>query len=392
MSGLRFAIFLVVALAIWAAVHGYVFWRLASVPLVAAHVPPRVVFWAAVALWASYVAARTLNAWRLEAVGEPLELFAANWVGVVFLLFVALLAVDFVTLGGALLPGLAPALRGGAAFAALVLSVVALVQGLRPPVVREYEVRLPGLPRARDGLVVVALSDMHLGTLIHERWMGDLIRRVDGLRPDVVVIVGDLVDSEVGRLERLLPVLRTLRAPLGVWAVTGNHEFYAGPERSVRLLQDAGYTVLQDRWAEATPGLVLAGVDDLTARRQFGRSDQPIEQALRDRPAGGVILLSHSPLQAEAAAAAGAGLMLSGHTHDGQIWPFNWAVRTSYRLLGGRYEVNGMTAIVCRGTGTWGPRMRLWRPSEFLRITLRAEGKLPTAGRAGRCAPDTAAP
>jgi uncharacterized protein len=382
MSGFRFAAFLVVVLTFWAAVHGYVFWRLASVPFVAAHVPRRVLFWAAVTLWTSYVAARSLNAWKLEVVGEPLEFLAANWVGVAFLLLVALLAVDVVTLGGALAPRLAPVLRGWAAVGALALSAVALVQGRRPPVVREYEVRLPGLPRERDGLVLVALSDMHLGTLIHERWMGDLIRRVDGLKPDIVVIVGDLVDSEVGRLEGLLPVLRTLRAPLGVWAVTGNHEFYAGPERSVRLLQDAGYTVLQDCWAEVAPGLVLAGVDDLTARRQLGRKDRPYELALarsvsaehQDRPPGGVILLSHSPLQAESAAAAGAGLMLSGHTHDGQIWPFNWLVRISYRLLGGRYEVNGMTAIVCRGTGTWGPRMRLWRPSEFLRITLRSGG------------------
>ena len=374
MSALRFAIFIVVALGVWAAVHGYVFWRLATVPVVAAHVPPRVIFWAAVALWASYVAARSLNARGFEVVGEPLELFAANWVGVVFLILVALVAIDLVTFGGAFWPQTAPALRGWAAVAALVLSGVALVQGLRPPVVREYEVRLRGLPRERDGLVLVAVSDLHLGTLIHETWMAGLIRRVDGLKPDVVLVVGDLVDSEVGRLERLLPVLRTLHAPLGVWAVTGNHEFYAGPERSVRLLQDAGYTVLQDRCAEVTPGLVLAGVDDLTARRQFGRTDRPIEQALKDRPPGGVILLSHSPLLADTAAAAGAGLMLSGHTHDGQIWPFNWLVRISYRYLGGRYEMNGMPLIVCRGTGTWGPRMRLWKPSELLRITLRAGG------------------
>jgi predicted MPP superfamily phosphohydrolase len=266
---------------------------------------------------------------------------------------------------------------------ALALSAVALVQGLRPPVVCEYEVRLAGLPRERDGLVLVAISDMHLGTLMGGPWMADLIRRVDGLKPDVVVVVGDLVDAEVGRLESLLPVLQTLRAPLGVWAVTGNHEYYAGPERSVRLLKGAGYTVLQDRWAEVTPGLVLAGVDDLTARRQFGRVDRPIEQAMKGHPPGAVILLSHSPLQAETAAAAGAGLMLSGHTHDGQIWPFGYLVRFAYPLLGGRYEVNGMSVIVCRGTGTWGPRMRLWLPSEIVRITLRAGGPASTLSAAG---------
>ena len=120
--------------------------------------------------------------------------------------------------------------------------------------------------------------------------------------------------------------------------------------------------------------LLVAGVDDLTARRQFGRPDRPVAKALAGRPPGAVVLLSHSPLQADTAAAAGAGLMLSGHTHDGQIWPFRWLVRLSYPLLGGRYEVAGMPVIVCRGTGTWGPRMRLWRPSEIVRITLRAPG------------------
>jgi len=191
------------------------------------------------------------------------------------------------------------------------------------------------------------------------------------MKPDIVVVDGDLVDGNVREVEPLLPVLTSLRAPLGVWAVTGNHEWYAGIDRSLQLFKDAGYTVLRDRWAVVAPGLVFAGVDDLTARRQFGLSDHPVEKALAGRPAGATILLSHSPLKAEAAAAAGAGLMLSGHTHDGQIWPFGYLVRFVYPLLGGRYEVNGMTAIVCRGTGTWGPRMRLWLPSEIVRITLR---------------------
>jgi predicted MPP superfamily phosphohydrolase len=114
-------------------------------------------------------------------------------------------------------------------------------------------------------------------------------------------------------------------------------------------------------------------VDDLTARRQFGSDeDRPVEKALANRPPGATILLSHSPWQADTAAAAGAGLMISGHTHNGQVWPFNYLVRLRYPLLGGRYEVSGMPVIVCRGTGTWGPRMRLWLPSEIVRIKLRA--------------------
>jgi hypothetical protein len=154
--------------------------------------------------------------------------------------------------------------------------------------------------------------------------------------------------------------------------VTGNHEYYAGLDRSVALLEAAGYTVLRDRAAAIAPGLVIAGVDDLGARKQFGLNDRVLGQALANRLPGAVVLLSHSPVQADKAAALGVGLMLSGHTHNGQIWPFNYLVRLSNPLVGGRYEVGGMTVIVGRGTGTWGPRMRLWQPGEILLITLRS--------------------
>ncbi|MGV8039014.1 MAG: metallophosphoesterase [Thermoanaerobaculaceae bacterium] len=187
------------------------------------------------------------------------------------------------------------------------------------------------------------------------------------------MITGDLVDSDSRHVERMLPVLKRLRAPLGVFAVSGNHEFYAGIDRSVALMQEAGFTVLRDRAVEVRPGLVLAGIDDLTARRQFATPGDPMSSALDSRPPGATILLSHTPWRAADVAAKGVALMLSGHTHDGQIWPFNYLVRLQYPLAGGRYEVGGMQMLVSRGTGTWGPRMRLWRPSEIWLLTLVAD-------------------
>jgi len=284
---------------------------------------------------------------------------------------VALLAADLITLGGWVLPRLAPAIRGWAAIMALAVSVVALVQGLRAPVVREYEVSVAGLPPERDGLQVILISDTHLGALIGQGWMERLIGRVNAMKPDLVFVDGDLVDSDAGQLEPLVPILQKLQAPLGVYAVTGNHEFYAGLDRSVRLFEEAGFTVLRDRWAEVFPGLVVAGVDDLTARRQFGLDGEAVKKALSGRPPGAAILLSHTPWEAETAAAAGAGLMLSGHTHNGQIWPFNFLSATRYALQAGRYDVGGMPMIVSRGAGTWGPRMRFPRSGEILRIRLR---------------------
>lgn len=365
------AVFVITVLTVWTSVHAYVLWRVWRLPAVNTPLSHRVLVVAAVFLWMSYPLSRFLYHWRLSAVARPLEYAGTTWMGVLFLLFATLLAVEVVTLGGSLLRGTVPALRALAVAGALVLSGAALVQGLRDPVVRDYEVRLAGLPAEREGTVLVEISDIHLGTLIGERWLARLVGRVNAMKPDLVVVNGDLIDGNVGEVKPLLPILKSLRARLGVWTVTGNHEWYAGIDRSVRLLEDAGYTVLRDRWAEAAPGLVLAGVDDLTGRRQFGQVDHPIEKALAGRPAGATVLLSHSPLKADAAAAAGAGLMLSGHTHDGQIWPFGYLVRFAYPLLGGRYEVGGMSVIVCRGSGTWGPRMRLWLPSEIVRITLR---------------------
>ena len=148
--------------------------------------------------------------------------------------------------------------------------------------------------------------------------------------------------------------------------MTGNHEFYAGLERSVRLLQEAGFGVLRDRHVEVRPGLVLAGVDDLVTRQQFGLRNGALVTALAGRPAGATILLSHSPLLAEQAAELGDGAdAVRAHPRraDLAVWP---SVRLQFRLMGGLYDVGPMRVLVSRGTGTWGPRMRLWRPSEIV--------------------------
>ena len=155
--------------------------------------------------------------------------------------------------------------------------------------------------------------------------------------------------------------------------MTGNHEFYAGPEPIVELYRRAGYRVLRDESMAPLPGLVFVGVDDVAFRRH-GRKEHSaaVERTFRERPAGATVFLSHTPILVEKAARLGARLMLSGHTHEGQIWPFKYLVRTVFPLIRGRYEADNMTLIVGRGTGTWGPRMRLWKRSEVLKITLRA--------------------
>lgn len=361
--------FWTILLVAWTLLHAYVFWRAASVPALASRLPRAALAAVAVTMWASIFLLRVGR--RGGGVGAFLfELVEMHWLALLFLVGLALLAVDLLTGFGLWLRALAPRLRGLALVAGLLLATAAVVQGLRPPVVSDYEVRLAGLPPTLDGTVVVALSDLHLGELIGADWMSARADQVKALDPDLVVFLGDLFEGHGAPDPGAVKALSAISAPLGVWRVTGNHESH-GTGTAEATSADTGIRVLHDGWAELAPGLVLAGVNDRSFRRAGPHGDV-LSRTLEGRPVGATILLSHRPWQAEVAARAGVGLMLSGHTHAGQIWPFGLLVRTQYPLLSGRYEVGGMTAIVCRGTGTWGPRMRLWRPGEILRITLRA--------------------
>lgn len=366
----RLMLFLSVVLTVWTAMHAYVLARLWSLPPLATAARPWVLAMAGF-FWVAYPAGRILIARGFTRAGAVMEAVGATWLGVLFLLVVALLVADLLTGFGAWWPAAARPAKIVAAAAALVLSGVALIQGLRPPVVTEHTVLVAGLPEEAAGTRLVMLSDLHVGTLLGSRWLERLAGRVHALEPDLLVIAGDLVDAEAGAVRPSLPALQQFQAPLGVYAVTGNHEFYAGLEQSVALMRDAGYRVLRDTWVSAAPGLVVAGVDDLTVRRQFGLAGDPLLDALDGIPEdAAVVFLSHTPWQVEQAAAAGVHLMLSGHTHGGQIWPFSWLVRLQYRHVGGRYQVGDMTLIVGRGAGFWGPPMRLWRPAEIILITL----------------------
>ncbi len=357
--------------------NAYIFWRAATVPFIARHVRRGLLAGVIAFLWAVFPVSHSLEESSVGAIARVLAFVGANWLGVAFLLFVTMLAVDIVTAFGLLFRRAAPALRGWALLAGGILAVIAGVQASRAPVVRSYEVQIANLPPKSNGTVVVVASDLHLGTLTSERWVAARVEQIEAERPDLVILAGDIVEGHGESERQFLPALRKLSAPLGVWAVNGNHETYGPPDdpskAGATLLEQAGVHVLRDRWAEVRPGLIIAGVDDLTSRHRRGQHyAEFVDRALAGRPAGATILVSHTPWLGEMAANRNVGLVLSGHTHDGQIWPFTYVVRQTYPLTSGRHDVHGMPVIVCRGTGTWGPRMRLWHRSEILRVILRA--------------------
>jgi predicted MPP superfamily phosphohydrolase len=361
--------------------HIYVFWRIASVPWIKKYLSLKVRSAFFLVLWTLFLLGRMYGHGSTGLLAVTLEFIGMNWMATLFLISVSTLFVDIVTVFGLLMKGAVARLRTIAIIVGLTLSLIALFQGLRSPVVQKYDVYLSGLPKEIDGKVIVGVSDMHLGSLIGARWLKDVVSRVQSLRPDMIVLLGDIFEGHEPPGDALLSLFHELSAPLGVWAVPGNHDTHGDDDTFIRLINDNGINVLRNTWTEPFPGFYLAGVNDLRDHYRSGNGGHPIRESLSGRPPGGAtVLLSHSPGDFTHAVQGGVGLMLSGHTHGGQIWPFDYLVKRRYPLLEGRHEINGMTLIICRGTGTWGPRMRLWSPGEVIHITLHrtSEDDMPT--------------
>lgn len=353
----------------------YVFWRVSTVPFVKKHVHGKFIITGGLFLWASFFFSRIFGDTGIGPLAGIMEFISMTWMAMLFLTFLPFFIIDLVTGFGYFLPRYASSARGFALIAGLLLSTVALAQGLRPPVVQDYSIEIPDLRNECDGTTIVAVSDTHLGQLIGTKWLEARVAQISEIKPDLIVLLGDISEGHGSPDEELLPILNRFSAPLGVWAVLGNHEFHSHRNTGKSLLEKTNFNILRNSWQEILPGLVLAGVDDLTVIQRAGRNDDFISQSLKDRPQGTTILLSHTPWQAEEAANAGVDVMLSGHTHGGQIWPFDYLVKTRYPFLEGQYKIKNMNLIITRGAGTWGPRMRLWYPGEILRITLHSKKK-----------------
>jgi predicted MPP superfamily phosphohydrolase len=235
--------------------------------------------------------------------------------------------------------------------------------------IKDVPVRIANLPQALAGLRVVQISDVHIGALLQKEWVSGVVERVRALRPDLVAITGDLVDGTVDELrEHVAPLSRLAEARLGVYFSTGNHEYYSGVDDWLRYLPTLGIRPLANERIEVAPGLDVAGIHDPTGR---GRYAPDLPAALEGRDANRpVILLAHQPRQFREAARHGVALTLSGHTHGGQIWPFSWLVALVQPYIAGLHRLGEAQLYVSRGTGFWGPPMRVFAPAEITLLRL----------------------
>jgi len=257
---------------------------------------------------------------------------------------------------------------------ALLASLIGFVNARRLPRVVTVEIPLNQLPAQLIGFTIVQLSDIHVGATIKRDYVQAIVDRVNSLDADLIAITGDVVDGHVAELSAHTAPLGDLASRHGTFFVTGNHEYYSGAEEWVSEFSRLGMRVLMNRHEvlrhDGAP-LIIAGINDYSAHLfdPAQRSDPQV--ALAGAPTNVPrILLAHQPRSADAAAAAGFDLQLSGHTHGGQFWPWPLFVRLQQPYTAGLHRQGKLWVYTSRGTGYWGPPKRFGAPAEITRIRL----------------------
>ena len=255
-----------------------------------------------------------------------------------------------------------------------VITAVGFAMARRVAAVREVVVRLPNLPPALEGFTIAQISDIHVGPTIKRAFVAGVVERVNQLKPDMVAITGDLVDGSVRELAPHTEPLGALASRHGTYVVTGNHEYYSGAQAWIRELRRLGARVLLNEHVlleHDGARIAVAGVTDYSAHHFDPTHRSDPEAAASGVPAEVVkVLLAHQPRSAPHAEQAGFDLQLSGHTHGGQFWPWNFFVPLQQPFTAGLHRLGRMWIYISRGTGYWGPPMRFGIPSEITRIRL----------------------
>ena len=344
----------------------------------------------------SFFAGRTLERRSASALSVFLVHTGSYWFGAMLYFLVGALVIDLLRAVNALVPIFPAALVAhpsaaglGALAAVIGATAIVLAAGhvnaliLR---VREIDVSVPGKTlKGGETVRIVAASDIHLGTIIGARRLKRLVDRMNALRPDLVLLPGDIVDEDLAPVIRgnLGETLRAIRAPLGVYAVTGNHEFIGGAGPACDYLSAHGITMLRDAVVRLPNGLTIVGRDDRSGAGFAGTKRKTLAELMEGVDTSSpVVLMDHQPFGLREAVGKGIDLQLSGHTHHGQLWPLNFITKRVYEVSWGEKEIGGTRFYVSCGVGTWGPPVRTGNRPEILLVRLRATGDAssPTPG------------
>lgn len=326
----------------------------------------------------SFIAAVFLERADIVVLGRPLSWIGSFWLAAFVYLILLIAAVDLFRLVNLLVPFFPAYItsdphRSARAVAVGVVSVTAILVSyglINAHLIRVRTLDVPIAKKAagRKSLNVVMASDIHLSSIIGKGRIDRIVEKINSLSPEIVLLPGDIVDGDLNPVihQNLGESLRMIKAPLGVYAVTGNHEYYGGMERACEYITEHGVKVLRDSTVLIDSSFYIVGRDDreVRKRKQLAELMEKVDKRLP------VILMDHQPFHLEEAEVNGVDLQLSGHTHHGQMWPFNYVTDIVYELAYG-YVVKGSTHIyVSSGVGTWGPPIRIGADPEIVNIRL----------------------
>lgn len=342
--------------------------------------PYAIVFWIVAC---SFVGGRLLENFLPSSLSRPFIWIGSFWIAAMIYFLIAVVCLDVLRAANHFLPFFPPVIKQNYSQAKFITSLcvaglVALtllaghINSLIPRI-RNLELSVPKKAGTMKTLSIVAVSDIHMGTIVGRSRLDQIVDRINRLSPDVVLLAGDIVDEDLAPVIRqnLGESLRRIKAPLGIYAITGNHEYIGGVEKACKYLIDHNIVMLRDESIKLDGSFYLVGRED----RMIGRGNGKLRKALPELMSAvdknyPVILMDHQPFGLEEAVAQGVDLQISGHTHYGQLWPVNYIVERVYELAWGYRKIAGTHFYVSNGVGTWGPPVRVGNRPEIVHIRL----------------------
>ena len=379
----QIVIFIAIVLTIYSSVNIYILFKGYSVPLFHSNK-----FWYLLIfllLAFSFIAGKFLEAWHSSVISDALNIVGGFWLAFMLYGFLFLLLSDIFSLilriTGILKGERLMLFRNWSFILTLAVSFVLIAGGFINsliPRVKQYDITI-NKPAGIKTLRIAAVSDIHLGSVIRKRSMNILSGELKRLKPELVLLLGDIVDGEMGPVLRsdLLKYLKIPECSDGLFAITGNHEFIGGAKRTLPYIESKGIRLLKDEVVTIDGGIQLIGRLDRDSRGFYGKPRMPLDELMKKiDPSKPVIVLDHQPVGLEESEKNSADLQLSGHTHEGQLWPLNYVVSWIYKLSYGYKRMGNTQYIVSSGFGLWGPKVRSGSNSEILLINLNFRNDL----------------
>lgn len=336
----------------------------------------------------SYIAGRFLERVWISFLSDTLIWIGSFWIALMFYLFLCLIIIDLLRLINLIIPILPAAITNNPEKAkrlialVMVIFIIITVAGgfinAKMPVLKTYELNIIKHAGNLKSLNIAMISDVHLGTIIGPNYLERIVNKINTLHPDIILIPGDIIDENIAPILRnnFGETLKQLKAKYGVYSVTGNHEFIGGVQAAVKYLTGHGVTVIRDSAVIIDKSFYVIGREDRAIRQFAGKQ----RKELKDLIAGvdkslPIILMDHQPFGLNEAKENEIDLQISGHTHNGQIWPLNYIVERIYELAWGYKLIGNTHYYISCGVGGWGPPVRTGSRPEIVNIKLNFAGE-----------------